>query len=122
VLNSINDSSSWPGLSHGCPVQLRRVENAIRTYRRHNQRSSWPDLFRPSTDPASAPEDVGTRDKHGHDERRLKSGGDLATIFREPDSRGLVPAIHAMPRRPRRFPWMPGSSPGMTKLWTRVSS
>ena len=35
---------------------------------------------------------------------------------------GLVPAIHAIPRRPSRFPWMPGSSPGMTKLWTRVSS
>jgi hypothetical protein len=51
-------------------------------------------VFRPSTDPAPAPEDVDTRDKHGHDERGLRSGCNCATAFREPDSRGLVPGIH----------------------------
>ena len=39
---------------------------------------------------------MDTRDKHEHDERGLRSGGDLATTFPEPDSRGLGPGIHVL--------------------------
>jgi hypothetical protein len=70
----------------------------------------------PRTQPP-VPEDVDTRDKHGHDERGLRSGRNCA--FREPDSRGTSRGTgfwrlcrHSQPplRRSRDFqagqPWL----------------
>jgi hypothetical protein len=43
-----------------------------------------------------------------------ESMGMLATVLPEPDSRGLVPAIHVFLLFSVLKTWMPGTSPGMT--------
>ena len=45
---------------------------------------------------AEPKEAVDARDKHGHDQRGLRSDGDFATTFREPDSHGTSPATAMM--------------------------
>jgi hypothetical protein len=51
---------------------------------------------------------VDGRDKHGHDDFWLLTCGTITTIFSEPDTRGLVPAIHVVLEAQQT--WMPGTS------------
>ena len=90
--------SSWPGSSYRCPVRDQGLRFKLRISRPDSTRDARPDT--PSQSPRHPPV------KPGDDEARGRA--------LEPDSRGLVPAIHAARTAGAGKAWMAGTSPAMT--------